>query len=77
MLTTIEGTYDNGRIDLAERPLGVQRAKVLVTFLYPAPAPAQTVDAEAVDAWADFLREGVALGGPPYPKRDELYDRGR
>jgi hypothetical protein len=22
------------------------------------------------------MREGLDLGGPPYPKREELYDRG-
>lgn len=33
MLLTVEGTYLNGKVELAETPAGVQRAKVLVTFL--------------------------------------------
>ena len=33
MLLTIEGTYSDGKIELAETPAGVQQAKVLVTFL--------------------------------------------
>ncbi len=33
MLLTVEGTYSDGKIELAETPAGVQHAKVLVTFL--------------------------------------------
>jgi len=33
MLTTIEGVYSDGRIDLNERPTGLDHARVLVTFL--------------------------------------------
>jgi hypothetical protein len=33
MLLTIEGTYSDGKVELAETPAGVQQAKVLVTFL--------------------------------------------
>ena len=29
---TIEGIYENGRVKLAEKPGGVKRAKVIVTF---------------------------------------------
>lgn len=29
----LEGVYENGRIELRERPLGVRRARVRVTFL--------------------------------------------
>jgi len=32
-LTTIEGVYENGKVKLAERPEGIERAKVMVTFL--------------------------------------------
>ncbi|MCX7411315.1 MAG: hypothetical protein NTZ32_24825 [Planctomycetales bacterium] len=35
MLQTIEGTYENGRVDLAERPRDVGRVRVIVTFLPP------------------------------------------
>lgn len=72
MLSTVEGVYEDGSIELAERPAGVDRAKVYVTFVAEGPAVA---GAETVEQWLAFLREGLALGGPPYPQRDELYDR--
>jgi hypothetical protein len=77
MLTTIEGVYENGRVELAERPAGIGRAKVYVTFVAPVPAATEGAAAEAIEQWLAFLREGLPLGGPPYPDRDELYDRGR
>src|SRR5438132_432184 len=33
MILTIEGTYENGRVELAERPRGADHSRVLVTFL--------------------------------------------
>ena len=33
MLLTVEGTYRDGKVELAEMPAGVKQAKVLVTFL--------------------------------------------
>ena len=33
MLQTIEGVYENGRVDLLEIPHDVRHAKVIVTFL--------------------------------------------
>ena len=36
MNRTIEGTYRDGKIELAEKPVGIDQAKVLVTFLAPA-----------------------------------------
>jgi hypothetical protein len=76
MLRAAEGVYENGRIELAERPPGVERARVYVTFMVDRPPPAKGAPTEALEDWLAFLREGLALGGPPYPKRDELYDRG-
>ena len=38
MILTIEGTYKNGKVELAETPADVTQAKVLVTFL---PQPGQ------------------------------------
>lgn len=76
MLTTVKGLYENGRIELAEQPQGVERAKVYVTFLVDEPEAPKSAPANALDSWLTFLREGLPLGGPPYPKRDELHDRG-
>lgn len=33
MLLTVEGTYKDGKVEVAEKPYGVKEAKVLVTFL--------------------------------------------
>jgi hypothetical protein len=33
MIVTVEGTYKNGKVELAETPANVTQAKVLVTFL--------------------------------------------
>lgn len=33
MITTIEGVYKKGKINLLEMPVGVEESKVLVTFL--------------------------------------------
>ena len=74
MLPTIEGTYEDGRIELEEQPEGVRRARVLVTFL----APERGVDVG--DATAQLLarmRAGLDLGGAPYPSREELHQRAR
>ena len=34
MLTTVEGIYKDGKVELTEAPKDVQVARVLVTFLY-------------------------------------------
>ncbi len=33
MITTVEGVYKKGKIELLELPAGLQEARVLVTFL--------------------------------------------
>ena len=86
-LLTIRGTYRDGEVELSQRPEGVgKNASVLVTFL-PANEgiePETTVQAADPEAAArcaagkrllEMLKEGVDFGGPPYPKREELYDR--
>lgn len=42
MLTTVEGIYKNGRVELLENPSDVQEARLLVTFLEPAHTKAPT-----------------------------------
>ena len=83
-LLTVEGTYKDGKIELSERPELIEAtAKVLVTFL-PAPAAPSRPDlGEAGDREAlrrqaiAQMREGLHLGGPPYPSREELHERTR
>ena len=33
MLLTVKGTYKDGKVEVAEKPAGVESAQVLVTFL--------------------------------------------
>lgn len=36
-LTTIEGVFRAGRIELSETPVGIEKARVIVTFVDDAP----------------------------------------
>lgn len=74
-LLTVLGTYRDGKVELAERPEGVgPTANVLVTFLASRAAPAEDRETLRRQAFEDMAR-GLNLGGPPYPGRNELYDR--
>ena len=81
-LLTVEGVYKNGKVELTERPTRADDAtRVLVTFLPPGDSreqrPGEQIpDREALrqQAFAQ-MKEGIHLGGPPYPRREELYDR--
>jgi hypothetical protein len=33
-LVTVEGTYVDGRVELDERPKGIEASRVIVTFMY-------------------------------------------
>jgi hypothetical protein len=35
MLTAVEGYYKDGKVELAETPIGIKEAKVIVTFVEP------------------------------------------
>lgn len=84
---TILGIYRDGKVELAERPEGLaESAPVLVTFVpegtridltTPAPSAdeAKAARRTAGERLLKMLREGLDLGGPPYPRREELYDR--
>jgi hypothetical protein len=73
--TAIEGIYKDGQVELLEQPEGLREARVIVTFL-PLTAPERSRD-EARDRMLARMRAGLSLGGPPYPTRDEIYDRNR
>lgn len=75
MLTAIEGIYRDGQVKLLEQPEGLREARVIVTFL-PVTMPEKS-RAEARIRMLARMRAGLSLGGPPYPGRDEIYDRGR
>jgi hypothetical protein len=79
---TVEGIYKDGKVELVERPEHVEEAaRVLVTFLpsnkpIEEPGAGDYQDRETLRQRAFArMKEGIHLGGPPYPKREELYDR--
>jgi hypothetical protein len=74
VLTAIEGIYRDGQVELLEKPEGLPEARVIVTFLPLTPGKRP---GEARERMLSRMRAGVLLGGPPYPKREEIYDRGR
>jgi hypothetical protein len=76
MVTTIEGVYRQGRVELAEQPTGIKESRVLVTFLPETGNPAGSRQ-EIVERIIARAAGGLDLGGAPYPKREDLYDRGR
>jgi len=81
-LLTVEGIYKDGKVELTERPDHVdEAARLLVTFLPPNGSRENTVIVEVrhretlrQQAFAR-MKEEIHLGGPSYPKREELYDR--
>jgi len=81
-ILTVEGIYKDGRVELSERPAHVEEAtRVLVTFLPSGSSSEKSMVSKGQDretlrqqAFAR-MREGIHLGGPPYPKREDLYDR--
>jgi hypothetical protein len=86
MLVTMEGIYRDGKVELTEAPAGVKEARVLVTFLTPVNGEAQAAKASAATTETQkaaereaalnrlfaLMEKGFDLGGPPYPKREEL-----
>jgi hypothetical protein len=75
VLTAVEGIYKDGEVELLERPEGLREARVIVTFL-----PLTSVEppqGEARGRMLSRMRQGIRLGGPPYPAREEIYGRGR
>jgi hypothetical protein len=80
-LLTVLGTYKDDRVELAERPENVdEAAPVLVTFLSSSAAPEKPTavadrDRETLRQRAFArMKKGIHFGGPPYPKREDLYD---
>jgi hypothetical protein len=81
-LYTVEGIYKHGKVELTERPTQVEDpARVLVTFLPPGDIPEKSRGDQIQDLGKlrqsafEQMKEGIHLGGPPYPRREELHDR--
>ena len=81
---TVEGTYKDGRIELAEVPADMREAHILVTFL-PAEtaASASTVGATeeaqrekrrlAAERMLEHMRAGIDFGGEKFD-REVIYE---
>jgi len=84
VLLTVEGTFRNGKVELAEQPKGVEEARVIVTFLDPSQQrAAEPANGETEEQKREVMRQrafarmqkGYHLGGGPYYKnREELYE---
>jgi hypothetical protein len=83
-LLTLAGIYRDGKVEFAERPAGVgEDVPVLVTFLpanrggesEPSAHAAEAARRAARERFVARLKQGMPFGGPPYPRREELYDR--
>jgi hypothetical protein len=81
---TIKGVYRAGKVEFSERPEGVgEDVPVLVTFPTTETTPIETATTQisdqtrrdAAERFLTRLQDGIPFGGPPYPKREELYDR--
>jgi len=53
MLTTIEGVYREGEVKLHETPAGIDRARVIVTFLPDAPDRENGSGVDLFGIWKD------------------------
>ena len=77
-LLTLEGVYEDGKIECPEIPKGLKRARVVVTFLPSEPSdfavPVDHADRrEGGKRLVEMLQRGVDFGTEPLPKREELY----
>jgi hypothetical protein len=65
-LITIEGVYENGKVELAESPEGVERANVMVTFLPD--VNAGRIKSVRKDRNSPVQGEAALMEGERYPK---------
>jgi len=77
---TIPGTYRDGTIELDQTPEGLAgETPVLVTFLTAEVAASSTDEGAEREVLRQRafarMREGLPLGGSPYPRREELHER--
>jgi hypothetical protein len=71
-LLTLEGIYENGKIELTRQPIGVKTARVKVTFLKIEDVKTDEREAARQRAFAR-MREGIDFGGEKFD-RTELYE---
>ncbi len=70
---TLEGFYEDGRIQLGEIPDGVKRSRVVITFL-DAQQLTKLEQREALrKRLLSRLQSGIDFGTEPLPQREDLY----
>ena len=60
MLTAIEGLYADGKVELKESPRGIERARVIVTFLPEGPSK-RAGGVELYGVWKDKVPANVDI----------------
>jgi len=71
MLTSVEGVFRDGRIELREAPPALDQARVIVTFLPEAPEPGATSPRPASEANRRMLALLQAWQAEPLTAREE------
>ena len=71
-LLTLEGVYEDGKIELDEQPLAVKRARVMVTFLPDEKGTEAAARRAAGQRLIARMRQGVNFGGEKF-NREDIY----
>jgi hypothetical protein len=73
-IVVVEGTYEDGKIELEEQPAGIVRARVRVMFL-PEAETAATADSREAARQRAFkrMKDGINFGGEKF-NREEIYE---
>lgn len=66
---SIRGVIEAGQIKLQEPVTLADGTVVEITITVP------TASEQARERQRQLLRQGLHFGGPPYPQREELYER--
>ncbi|HET6383080.1 MAG TPA: hypothetical protein VFJ58_06775 [Armatimonadota bacterium] len=70
----VEGIYEDGKIELEERPAGVARARVRVTFLPDVDSLKETEERKVAGERAlARMKAGINFGGAKF-NREEIYE---
>jgi hypothetical protein len=69
-ILTVDGVYENGRVELKEKPEGVEKARVRVTFL---PDALEDIREAARQRAFARMRTGINFGGMKFD-RAQLYE---
>jgi hypothetical protein len=76
-LLAVEGIYQDGKVELWEKPEGVARARVVVTFLPDGeelePGAGAAARESARQRAFARMREGIDFGGEKF-NREEVYE---